>query len=106
MGITSFLLGSKYMNKSGLIEVFVEELKFPFITGSSIINTILDAMTEALVKGENIKLRGFGTFSVRQYDSYTCKNPKTGGEAIVKARKLPFFKARKELKEAMNAGRE
>jgi len=94
------------MNKSELIEAFTEELNLPYATGLSIINTILDAMTEALVKGENIKLRGFGTFTVRQYDSYTCKNPKTGGEAIVKARKLPFFKARKELKEAMNAGRE
>ena len=93
------------MNKSELIEAFTEELNLPYATGLSIINTILDAMTETLVGGENIEIRGFGSFTVKHYDSYTGRNPKTGEETKVKEKKLPVFKVGKDLREAVNAGR-
>ena len=92
------------MNKSELTEVLSEELKLSLATSSSIINTILDTMTETLVKGDNIEIRGFGSFTVRHYDSYTGRNPKTRVETKVKAKKLPFFKVGKELREAVNSG--
>ena len=93
------------MNKSELTEVLSQELSLPCATGLSIVNTILDTMTEALVKGDNIELRGFCSITIKHYDSYTGRNPKTGVETKVKAKKLPFFKVGKDLKEAVNAGR-
>jgi len=59
-------------------------------------------MTETLVKGENVEIRGFGSFTVREYAAYTGRNPKTGEKTQVKAKKLPFFKVGKELREAVN----
>ena len=90
------------MNKSELIESLAEEVNLPSRIASSVVGTILNAMTESLVNGENVEIRGFGSFSVREYDSYTGRNPKTGEETQVKAKKLPFFKVGKELREAVN----
>jgi integration host factor subunit beta len=93
------------MNKSDLTEALSTELNLPLETTKSIISTILDSMTDALVNGGNIELRGFGSFTVRHYDSYTGRNPKTKKEVLVKSKKLPFFKVGKELKEAVDVGR-
>ena len=93
------------MTKSELTQTLSEELSLPPATGSGIVNTIINAMAETLAKGENIEIRGFGSITVKHYDSYTGRNPKTGVETKVKAKKLPFFKVGKELKEAVNAGR-
>ena len=78
------------MNKSDLTEVLSQELNFPHATGQSIVNTILDAMTEALVKGDNIELRGFCSFTIKHYDSYTGRNPKTGVETKVNELDIVF----------------
>ena len=94
----------KIMNKSELIEALSVELNISRQEATSIIGTILDSMTNALVDGENVEIRGFGSFTVRHYDSYTGRNPKTGVEAEVKAKKLPFFKVGKELREAVDGG--
>lgn len=93
------------MNKSELIEALSKELKVTVSTASGIISTILDAMTDTLVKGKNVEIRGFGSFTVKKYKSYIGRNPKTGKETKVKPKKLPFFKPGKELKEAVNAGK-
>jgi integration host factor subunit beta len=92
------------MNKSGLIEELSKELNLTVSATSGIVSTILDAMTNTLVKGENVEIRGFGSFTVKKYKSYTGRNPKNGEETTVKPKKLPFFKVGKELKEAVNAG--
>ena len=91
--------------KSELAEGLSHELSLPFKTGSGIIDTILNLMTETLVKGENIEIRGFGSFSVRHYDSYSGRNPKTGKKIRVKPKKLPYFKVGKDLRESLNAGK-
>ena len=91
------------MNKSELIEAMAEQLNLPSKTATSIVNTILEAMADALVRGENVELRGFGSFTVREYETYTGRNPKTGEQIKVKPKKLPFFKVGKELKEAVDA---
>ncbi len=92
------------MNKSELIEALSAELNLSSQESTSIIGTILESMTNALVNGENVEIRGFGSFTVRHYDSYTGRNPKTGVETEVKAKKLPFFKVGKELREAVDGG--
>jgi len=91
------------MTKSELTEVLSKDLKLPPQTASSIISTILDSMANTLVNGDNIEIRGFGSFSVKHYNSYTGRNPKTGEKTVVKPKKLPVFKVGKELREAVNS---
>lgn len=90
------------MTKSELIDTLAKDLNLPNNTTSSIISNILDTMTETLTKGENIELRGFGSFTVREYAAYTGRNPKTGEKTQVKSKKLPFFKVGRELRESVN----
>lgn len=90
------------MNKSDLKEELAADLNLMPTTALSIINTILDAMTETLAQGDNIEIRGFGSFTVREYQAYCGRNPKTGRKVQVQPKKLPFFKTGKELREGVN----
>lgn len=92
------------MNKSEFTEALSKELNLPLSTTTGIISTILDSMTNALANGEKIEIRGFGSFTVKHYDSYTGRNPKSGKLIEVKSKKLPFFKVGKDLRESVNAG--
>jgi integration host factor subunit beta len=56
-------------------------------------------MTEALAEGGRIEIRGLGSFVIKEYETYTGRNPKTGEPIMVRPKKLPFFKVGKELKE-------
>ena len=68
-----------------------------------IVNTVLDVITGALVKGQRVELRGFGTFSVKDRPARKGRNPRTGEMVNVPAKRLPAFKAGKELKERINS---
>ena len=92
------------MNKSDLIDALSTKEILTEKNASEIINMVLDGFTDALKKGGRIEIRGFGSFSVREYGGYTGRNPKTGAKTEVGAKKLPFFKVGKELKERVNAG--
>jgi integration host factor subunit beta len=92
------------MTKSELIEALSSELNLTSHKATGIVNTILDSMTDELVNGDNVEIRGFGSFIVREYEPYEGKNPKTGEKFYVKAKKLPFFKVGKSLREAVNNG--
>jgi integration host factor subunit beta len=70
-----------------------------------VVNCVFDTMTEALQRSEGIEIRGLGSFSVRPYRSYSGRNPRTGQTVDVPAKKLPFFKVGKELKEIVNQSR-
>ncbi len=92
------------MNKSGFTKSFAEKLNVDMKKAREIIDTVFDTLTQALLRGERIELRGFGTFVVRKYDSYVGRNPKTGETIQALSKKLPFFKAGKNLKERVNYG--
>jgi integration host factor subunit beta len=94
------------MTKSELIEAIAAKASIPKARAELLVNGIFDAMGEALARGEGIELRGFGSFTVRTYEAYEGRNPKTGEPVHVKAKKLPFFKVSKELKERVESGRE
>ncbi|MBW1926161.1 MAG: integration host factor subunit beta [Deltaproteobacteria bacterium] len=87
------------MNKSDLIEVLAKETGLNIRLAEFVVDEVFNAMTEALVKGEGVEIRGFGSFTVRKYDSYIGRNPKTGKNISVSPKKLPFFKVGKELRE-------
>ena len=91
------------MNKSELIDAISQELNLPLREASSITNTILDTMIDAMANGDSIEIRGFGSFVVKEYNTYYGRNPKTGQKIEVPPKKLPFFKVGKELKDRVNA---
>ena len=68
-----------------------------------IVNTVFDSIIEALKNDEKIELRGFGSFRIRKRHSRVGRNPKTGARVEVPAKKIPYFKPGKELKELINS---
>jgi len=90
------------MTKSDLINALKEEFHITRPEVTLIVNLFFDEMSNALANGDRIELRGFGAFSVKTYDAYTGRNPKTQQKVKTKSKKLPFFKPGKELKERVN----
>jgi integration host factor subunit beta len=90
------------MNKSELIEALAEKKGLTYKKAEEIVNIVLDTMSETLVEGGRIEIRGFGSLIVKDYKAYIGRNPKTGEEIEVKPKKLPFFKVGKELRERIN----
>lgn len=90
------------MNKSELIERVADKSKITKKKAEDVINLIFDSMTDAMVKGERIEIRGLGSFVVKDYGSYTGRNPRTGESIRVSPKKLPFFKVGKELKDRVD----
>jgi len=91
------------MTKSELIEKVSEFTSHLLKKDTEIVvNTIFDAITEALQKGERIEIRGFGSFQVKLRAEREGRNPKTGEEVHIPAKRTPFFKVGKELKELVD----
>ena len=67
-----------------------------------IVNLVFDTMGKALISGDRIEIRGFGSFMVKQYLGYTGRNPKTGEKITVEEKNLPFFKTGKELRDKVD----
>ena len=91
------------MNKSQLIEALAQEEDLALKKAEEVVNTVFGDMEKALIKGERMEIRGLGSFKVKTYDGYKGRNPKTGEIIEVAPKKLPFFKAGKELKERVDA---
>ncbi len=92
------------MTKSDLIERVAERV--PQISKKDtelVVNTIFDSMTEALRGADRIEIRGFGSFQVKVREAREGRNPKTGEEVRIPAKRTPFFKVGKELKERIDA---
>ncbi len=90
------------MNKSELVEKLAERAKITKKRAEQVVNLVFEQMTEALKRGERIEIRGFGSFTSKSYDAYTGRNPRTGETIHVPAKRLPFFKVGKELKERVD----
>ncbi len=69
-----------------------------------VVNTIFDAMRDALVSGDRIEIRGFGSFQVRTHAPRLGRNPKTGAPVPIGERRVPFFRVGKELRERVDGG--
>lgn len=90
------------MNKSELIKTMVEENGISMEEASKVVNIFIDSVKKALLSGDRVEIRGFGSFKIKDYDGYTGRNPKSGEVVQVQPKKLPFFRAGKELKEYLN----
>ncbi|MBW1645127.1 MAG: integration host factor subunit beta [Deltaproteobacteria bacterium] len=90
------------MNKSEMIEELAIKANLNHKVAETIVNLVVDSMKSALIEGDRIELRGFGSFHIEHYQAYIGRNPKTGDSIKVPPKKLPFFKVGKELKEKIN----
>ena len=90
------------MNKSDLVEALSKSEDLTRTKAEEIVNLVFDEMTNALVAGDRVEIRGLGSFKVKSYGGYKGRNPKTGKQIKVKSKKLPFFKCGKELKERVD----
>ena len=90
------------MNKSELIKALADENALSNEEAATIVETFFDCMKEALSEGNRVEIRGLGSFKIKEYEGYSGRNPKTGKMVEVAPKKLPFFRAGKELKEFLN----
>ena len=90
------------MNKSQLIEALAKSENLALKKAEEIVNMVFTDMEKALINGERVEIRGFGSFKIKNYDGYQGRNPKTGEIIEVSPKKLPFFKVGKELKERVD----
>ena len=69
---------------------------------AAVVEIFFNGMADALAKGDRVEIRGLCSFFVKEYGSYTGRNPKTGERVKIAPKKLPFFKPGKELKERVD----
>jgi integration host factor subunit beta len=91
------------MNKLELIQALKDTNGLTKQEADTIVNLFFDKMINALANDGRVEIRGFCSFFVRRYKSYTGRNPKTGERVKIKPKKLPFFKPGKELKERVDS---
>jgi integration host factor subunit beta len=90
------------MNKSDLIEVLGKETGLAKGRAEAVVELFFGEMSNALVNGDRVEIRGFCSIFVKAYQGYTGRNPKTGAHTQVLPKKLPFFKCGKELTERVD----
>ncbi len=92
------------MTRSDLVEALAQQ--FPNLTvrdAEQAVKTILDAMSDALVRGHRIEIRGFGSFSVTRRPPRVGRNPRSGESVIIAEKRVPHFKPGKALRESVDA---
>lgn len=92
------------MTKSELISRLAEKNPHLYMRDiEKIVETFFGEITNALVRGDRVELRGFGAFSIKHRDARIGRNPRTGEKVHVEAKRLPFFKTGKALREQLNS---
>jgi integration host factor subunit beta len=94
------------MNKTDIVQLLSKDINIPLRKMDEIVDKAFETISNALLSGDRVEIRGFGSFEVRKYNGYTGRNPKTGEEKAVLPKKLPFFKVGKDFKERVNLKQE
>jgi len=90
------------VNKLELIATLRDECEITKNEAAAIVDIFFDQISAALAEGDRIEIRGLCSFFVKEYKSYQGRNPMTGERVQVAPKRLPFFKAGKELKERVD----
>ncbi|MFH0350402.1 MAG: HU family DNA-binding protein [Chromatiales bacterium] len=90
------------MNKTDLIDVVAASADLPKASAGRAVDAMVNAITKALKKNDEVTLVGFGTFSVRKRAARAGRNPRTGETIKIAASKVPAFKPGRGLKDAVN----
>ena len=96
------LTGANRLNKNELIQTLHEKTGLSKHEAREVVEIFFDSMIDAVVKGVRVEIRGFCSFFIKEYDGYTGRNPKTGEKVQIPAKRLPFFKCGKDLKERVD----
>ena len=91
------------MNKSELVKALADQANISLDEATLVVNTFVDSMKDSLLEGGRVEIGELGSFKVKEYGSYAGRNPRTGEKVAVEPKRLPFFRAGKELKEYLNA---
>ena len=92
------------MIKSELVQKLADQNPHLFHRDvESLVNAILDGISDAMARGDRVELRGFGAFSVKHRPARIGRNPRTGEKVQVEEKHTPFFKTGKEMRERMNS---
>ena len=91
------------MTKAELVEDVAKNSDLSKKDAEVIVQTVLDSIIDSLKQGEKVELRGFGSFRLRERAARLGRNPKTGERVHVPAKKVPYFKPGKDLKELINS---
>jgi integration host factor subunit beta len=91
------------MTKADLIAIVADRLKITQVQASIIVEAALKSVVTALQKGEEVEIRGFGSFRFRNRAPRKGRNPKTGEKVDVPPKRIPYFKMGKELKALLNS---
>jgi integration host factor subunit beta len=102
MALAKVIPAEDNMKKSELVEALRTETGLSKKKAEEVVELFFSEMSDALSRGERVEIRGFCAFFVKHYEAYIGKNPKTGERIRVAAKKLPFFKCGKELKERVD----
>jgi integration host factor beta subunit len=92
------------MTKAELVERIADRTGVSKKDSGVVVNMILDNIGQALLEGDKVELRGFGSFKVKSRRSRQARNPRTGDSVTVPAKQVPYFKASNELKGRLNPG--
>jgi len=90
------------MTKAELVEEVARSTELSKKHAEIIVNTVFDSIVDSLKAGEKIELRGFGSFRIRHRRPRVGRNPKTGDKVQVPAKRIPYFKPGKDLRELLN----
>ena len=90
------------LNKLELVSALREQMNLSKPEAARVVDLFFDNMSDALARGDRVEIRGLCSFYVKKYKSYVGRNPKSGEQVPIKPKKLPFFKAGKELKLRVN----
>ena len=90
------------MTKAELVEIISEETGVNKKDTGIIVNLIMENIGQALVTGDKVELRGFGSFKVKTRRARLARNPRTGDSVDVPAKRVPYFKASNDLKASLN----
>ena len=90
------------MTKADLVEEVAKVTELTRKDSEVIVDTLFESVIKALRVGDKLEVRGFGSFRVRQRNARVGRNPKTGEKVEVPAKRVPYFKPSKELKDLIN----
>jgi integration host factor subunit beta len=95
---------SSTMTKASLVEEVLSIGNLTRHDSEVIVDAVFDAVIGALQRGDKIEVRGFGSFRIRQRQARIGRNPKTGARVDVPAKRVPYFKPSKDLRDMVNPG--
>lgn len=98
----SSITGDPTLNKQELVAAVADTAGLAKTDASAAVDAVFEVIVDAMKRGDDVRLVGFGTFNVVHREQSTGRNPRTGAEIVIKAAKLPRFKAGRALKDAIN----